>query len=122
MVVRLACALLLLAIGLGSADGRGRRPSPPVQPPPENRLGLHLLLSEGRQPWPRRAWRDDVELAAESIGPGGYVLQLLSDANRDLASWQAFMTAARRNRLRPIVRLATRYDHKQRFWRTPLPD
>jgi hypothetical protein len=93
-----------------------------MPPPPENRLGLHLLLSEGRQPWPRRAWRDDVDLAAASIGPGGYVLQLLSDGNRDLASWQAFMAAARRNRLRPIVRLATRYDHKQGFWRAPLPD
>jgi len=32
------------------------------------------------------------------------------------------MAAARRNNLRPIVRLATRYDRKQSFWRTPLAD
>jgi hypothetical protein len=119
---QLGCAALLIVLALGLVDGRGPRPTAPPEPPPDNRLGLHMLLSEGRRPWRLVSWRDHVDLAALSIGEGGYVLQLLSDANRDLPQWQAFMAAARRNRLRPIVRLATRYDRKQRFWRAPRAD
>jgi hypothetical protein len=122
MLARALLPILVAALALAARDGLGNRPTPIVAPPPASRLGVHMLLSEGRVPWPLADWSDHVELAAEAVGEGGYVLQVLSDGNRDLAKWQAFMAAARRERLRPIVRLATRYDKKLRLWRTPLPD
>jgi hypothetical protein len=81
-----------------------------------------MLLSEGRAPWPARAWREHTALAADAVGPGGYVVQLLSEGNRDLLFWQSFMAGARRAGLRPIVRLSTRHDRQYRWWRAPRPD
>jgi hypothetical protein len=115
-----ALALLTLLTALG-APSRAASPPPRPEPPP-SRFGVHMLLSEGVTPWPARAWREHLGLAAEALGPGGYVVQVLSDGNRDPARWQSFMAGARRNGLRPIVRLATRYDRKARQWRAPRFD
>jgi hypothetical protein len=114
----LGLAILFVALGARAAPPRAAESSLP----PPNRVGVHMLLSEGWAPWRLASWGDHVDLAAQAVGPGGYVLQVLSDGNRDLARWQAFMAGARRNGLRPVVRLATRYDKKQHFWRAPLPD
>lgn len=119
---RLGIGVLLLAVVLGTRGAGPPIPAAPPSVPPENRVGVQMLLSEGWSPWRLAAWGDNVDLAAQAVGQGGYVVQVLSDGNRDLARWQAFMAAARRNQLRPIVRLATRYDRKQRFWRAPLAD
>jgi hypothetical protein len=116
---RAALTLLTLATLLAPAQAA---PGPRRPMPPAARLGVHMLLSEGYTPWPWRAWRDHLTLAREAVGPGGYVLQVLSDGNRDPARWQAFMAGARNNGLRPIVRLATRYDRNLRHWRAPIPD
>ena len=94
----------------------------PLADPPPNQIGVQMLLSEGRTPWPARAWREHTELAADSVGRGGYVVQLLSEGNRDLLFWQSFMAGARDAGLHPIVRLATRYDRQFGWWRSPLPD
>jgi hypothetical protein len=119
VLLRAALALLTLATLVAPAHPATR---PPAAPAPAGRLGVHMLLSEGYTPWPWRAWRDHLTLAREAVGPGGYVLQVLSDGNRDPARWQAFMAGARNNGLRPIVRLATRYDRNLRHWRAPIPD
>ena len=112
--------LVVATVSLPNAQGP--RPSSAFVPLPPNQIGVHMLLSEGQTPWLWPHWRDHVNLAAEAIGEGGYVLQLLSDGNRDRIRWQMFLSSAGRNRLRPIVRIATRYDHKQRFWRIPRAD
>src|SRR5687768_12054667 len=103
MLLRAALTLLILATLVAPSQAAPRPPAAPVQ---AGRLGVHMLLSEGYTPWPWRAWRDHLTLASQAVGPGGYVLQVLSDGNRDPARWQAFMAGARNNRLRPIVRLA----------------
>ncbi|HEV8638404.1 MAG TPA: hypothetical protein VG370_29675 [Chloroflexota bacterium] len=123
MPTRLAgSALGLVALLVAVVAPAQPAAAPPRPEPPPSRLGVHMLLSEGVTPWPARAWREHLGLAAESLGPGGYVVQVLSDGNRDPARWQALMAGARRHGLRPIVRLATRYDRKARFWRAPQVD
>ncbi len=122
MISRIALALLVLSVAIVPPNRIDSHVPAVVAPLPPNRLGLHLLLSEGRTPWLWPHWRDHVSIAADAIGEGGYVLQLLSDGNRDRIRWQMFLSSAGRNRLRPIIRIATRYDHKQGFWRIPRAD
>lgn len=114
--------VLLAVICLGALLSPALPLAHPRPEPPTNPLGVHMLLSEGRTPWPRRMWREHTALAAEAIGTGGYVVQLLSEGNRDLAHWQSFMAGARKAGLRPVIRLATRHDRQYRWWRAPRPD
>ena len=119
MLTRILLAVVVVATLVAPARA-ATKPTP--SPVPPGRIGVHMLLSEGYAPWPWRAWRDHLGLAREAVGPGGYVLQVLSDGNRDPARWQAFMAGARNNGLTPIVRLATRYDVRFGHWRAPIPD
>jgi hypothetical protein len=109
--------LCLVALVLPAFPLAHQRPEPPP-----SRLGVHMLLSEGRTPWPPRDWREHTALAADAIGPGGYVVQLLSEGNRELRYWQPFMAGARKAGLRPVIRLSTRYDRQFHWWRSPRPD
>ncbi len=113
----MALALCLASLWLPASVNQPRLPDPPP-----NRLGVHMLLSEGQSPFPPRVWREHTIEAAEAIGPGGYVVQVLSEGNRDLRYWQSFMAGARDAGLHPIIRLATRYDRQFGWWRSPLPD
>jgi len=65
-VTRVLLAALLLLAGLASAPASAALP--------ENKVGLHMLLSEGRQPWPLRRWSSHIDLAAQAVGEGGHVL------------------------------------------------
>lgn len=114
--------MVLAVVMVAALLSPSANPSVAMPEPPPSRVGVHMLSSEGRTPWPARAWREHTLLAAEAIGHGGYVVQLLSEGNRDLHYWQSFMAGARKAGLRPIVRLATRYDRQYRWWRAPRPD
>lgn len=121
-IARHLALLLLLAsvLWLASPD------TPPPDADPDRMalkgVGVHMLLSEGQVPWRLLDWRDHTRLAGEAVGPGGFALQVLSHGNRDLARWQAFMAAAGRAQLQPVIRIATRYDRHRRAWRVPLAD
>jgi hypothetical protein len=97
-------------------------PAPTRTPPPANRIGVHLLLDDGRNIWPEAVWAAHVRAARAQIGPGGYVVQLVRDDDLDVRRWQALLDQCAELELRPILRLATTFDQTGGYWRAPEPD
>lgn len=91
----------------------------PVQP---NKLGIHLLLDDGRNHWPTALWPQHLAYARELVGEWGYVTQLVRLDDLDPVKWQAFMDMCAELHLTPILRLATTYDQKAGWWQAPPPD
>lgn len=79
---------------------------------PNNRFGIHILQ------------RSDIERAAELVnssgGEWGYVTLVIQENDRDIKKWQEVFDELRRNRLIPIVRLAT--SPIGAIWRKPTAD
>ncbi|MCB0036924.1 MAG: hypothetical protein KDE51_22990, partial [Anaerolineales bacterium] len=48
------------------------------QPAPQpTKVGVHLLLDDGRGAWPPQLWAAHLQAAQAHIGAGGYVTQLI---------------------------------------------
>lgn len=97
-------------------------PTPTAPPPAANKRGVHLLLDDGNVQLPRDVWDDHLSWAARLIGRGGYVVQLIRSDDLDAAVWQPFFDAAARERLVPIVRLATHKSSTGDWWVRPETD
>jgi hypothetical protein len=85
-------------------------PPPPVTPTltlPPNKLGAHLLLSDGRHDWPTDLWSQHLQYARQAVGEGGYVVELVRLDDLDVARWQHFMDLCTDLHLIPVLRLAT---------------
>lgn len=93
--------------------------SPTAMPLSPNKLGIHLLLDDGRTAWPITVWPIHLRYAHDLTGDGGYVTELVRSDDLELARWQTFMNLCREFHLNPIVRLATTYDRANGWWRTP---
>jgi hypothetical protein len=87
-----------------------------------NKRGMHLLLDDGRNVWPSARWRSHMTYARESVGEGGFVVQLVRLDDLDVARWQYFMDLAAELQLIPILRLATTYNTEANWWEAPLAD
>ena len=93
-------------------------PSPPVP----SKFGVHLLLDDGRGLWPTDIWPEHLYYARELVGEGGYVVEVVQLGQLDVARWQLFLDLCERQRLIPILRLATTYDRGEHLWPAPPTD
>lgn len=94
----------------------------PAALPDYDKIGIHLLLDDGRGAWPTEIWPEHLDYARRLVGEGGYVVQLVRADDLDPARWQRFMDLAAEHKLRPIIRLSTIYDHDKRQWQAPQTD
>jgi hypothetical protein len=97
-------------------------PAPTAMPPPPNKLGVHLLLDDGRNAWPVALWQEHLRYARQAAGAGGYVVQLVRLDDLHPARWQVFFDLCAELELRPILRLATTFDRRAGYWNTPPAD
>jgi hypothetical protein len=96
--------------------------TPTAVPAPSNKLGLHLLLDDGRNAWPMDVWPAHIEYARQAVGEWGYVTQVVRLDDLDPVRWQAFMDLCAEHHLTPILRLATTYDREAGWWVAPSAD
>lgn len=87
-----------------------------------SRLGVHLLLDDGRAAWDDAVWPAHLQAAAGVVGQKGWVVQIVRQDDHDVARWRRFLAACARLGLTPALRLATTYDHSQGWWNPPQPD
>ncbi|MCI0708842.1 MAG: hypothetical protein L0154_01655 [Chloroflexi bacterium] len=87
-----------------------------------NKMGVHLLLDDGRHQWDRSLWDSHLSYAHELVGDWGYVTQLIRLDDLDVEKWQYFLDLCEKHTLIPIIRLATTFDREHNWWRTPPQD
>ena len=97
-------------------------PTPTVASLTPNKLGVHLLLDDGRNVWPVERWSLHMEYARRAVGEWGYVTELVRLGDLGPERWQLFMDLCAELHLTPILRLATTYDRKANWWIAPQPD
>ena len=99
---------------------------PPTRPPSAaskpGKLGVHLLLEDLRQHWPRTLWSEHMRYARDLVGEWGFVIALVRLDDLDPDKWESFFDECRRLHLTPIIRFATTYDDEHRWWTAPLRD
>lgn len=88
----------------------------------DNKLGVHLLLDDGRFQWPVSAWEAHLTYARQAVGAGGFVTELVRLDDLEVAKWQQFMDGCAVHELTPILRLATTYDTDAGWWNAPPLD
>lgn len=89
---------------------------------PPSKLGIHLMLDDGRQAWPTSLWRDHLTAAREIVGEWGLVVQVVRSSDLNPVRWQAFMDLCAELHLTPFIRLGTTYDFENRQWTAPPID
>ncbi|MBN1429139.1 MAG: hypothetical protein JXB07_12255 [Anaerolineae bacterium] len=94
----------------------------PAPSPPANRLGVHLLLDDGRHSWPVEVWPEHLHYARQVAGEWGYVTELVRSDDLDPVRWQVFFDLCADLHLTPILRLAIVYDIEHGWWLAPTPD
>ncbi len=114
----LGAAFLWVACQAGPAT-TVRSPAPRQTLSPTNKLGIHLLLDDGRNAWPAAIWPEHLSYARELAGEWGYVTELVRLDDLDPGRWQMFLDLCARLHLRPIFRLATTYDRDRGMWLAP---
>ncbi|MAT95674.1 MAG: hypothetical protein CL608_00785 [Anaerolineaceae bacterium] len=114
---RALLAILLMLINLMACADLD--PAPQFGP---NKLGVHLLLDDGRFQWPVSEWENHLAYARQAVGAGGYVTELVRLDDLDVAKWQQFMDLCAAQELTPILRLATTFDREAGWWNAPPLD
>lgn len=97
-------------------------PAPTINAYPVNKLGIHLLLDDGRNQWPVEIWPEHMSYARQIAGEWGYVTELVRQDDLDPARWQIFMDLCAELHLTPLLRLATTFDRENNWWRAPQSD
>lgn len=96
---------------------------PPPPPPPDvSKVGVHLLLDDGRDHWEPDLWDEHMAYAAQMAGSGGIAVQVIRADDLDTARWQRFLDLCQEHDLTPVLRLATTYDFDNDVWNPPQPD
>lgn len=114
-------AVQLLLIGVVILFLLFRRETPPPLPD-YGKVGVHLLLDDGRQSWDVALWDDHMAYAAQIVPPGGIVVQIIRADDLDVSKWQTFMDLCQQYAFMPVIRLATIYDYEKDYWQAPTPD
>ena len=104
--------IILLAIGIIAFTEKAPEPD-------FSKLGIHLLLDDGRGSWDVALWDEHIAYAGDMLPEGGFVVQLVRADDLDIQKWQGFMDAADDNHLTPILRLATIFDNNKGLWQAP---
>lgn len=94
-------------------------------PPPEldySKMGVHLLLDDGRNDWPVDIWPEHLSYAAQVTAPAGIAVQVIRADDLDTERWQVFMDLAAEHEMTPVLRLATTFDFDENWWNAPAPD
>lgn len=108
VIIIIAIALMSLTAGTAPSDF--------------SKLGVHLLLDDGRGSWDVSLWDEHMAVAGEMLPDGGYVVQLVRADDLDTDKWQTFMDLARDHQLTPMLRLATTFDDDTWMWTAPQAD
>ena len=87
-----------------------------------SKLGIHLLLDDGRGSWDVDLWDEHIAYAGDMLPDGGFIVQLVRADDLDIDKWQIFMDSARDHQLTPILRLATIFDDDTWTWQAPQAD
>ena len=90
--------------------------------PDFNKLGIHLLLDDGRGSWDVSLWDDHIARAGDMLPENGFVVQLVRVDDLNIDKWQVFMDSVHDHNLTPILRLATIFDDDTWIWIPPQPD
>ncbi len=114
--------ILLILSGLILLVFARRQPEKPLPSPDYSKVGIHLLLDDGRNHWPVDLWRLHMEYAAQIVAPRGIVVQVIRADDLDLVKWQFFMDLCAEYDLTPVLRLATTFNHTGGYWMPPRPD
>ncbi len=97
-------------------------PSVTAESKRENKMGVHLLLDDGRNRWPAPLWAEHLDYARQAVGEWGYVTELIRLDDLDTERWQQFMDLCAQLELTPVLRLATTFDRTENWWRSPERD
>lgn len=120
---RTGAKLILLSLGLALVAVIIIGVLQPAPPPPDfDRVGVHLLLDDGRNNWPVDLWPEHLAYADEIAGAGGLAVQVIRADDLDVTRWQTFVDLAESHNLTPVFRLATTVDDVRDVWRAPEPD
>jgi hypothetical protein len=87
-----------------------------------NKLGVHLMLDDGRNTWDVPIWDEHLAAAAEIAGAGGIAVQVIRTDDLDPERWQVFLDLATAHDMTPVLRLATTFDRERNVWAAPEPD
>lgn len=87
-----------------------------------SKVGVHLLLDDGRNHWDPALWDAHLAYAEQIVGERGFVVQIIRADDMDVARWQNFMDLADAHGLTPIIRLATTWDEDNGYWTVPEGD
>jgi len=109
---------LALAIGVTILIALLQAP-PPVD---NSKIGLHLLLDDGRGSWDISLWDEHIAKADEALADDGFVVQLVRSDNLDTERWQQFLDLCETHNLTPIIRLATTWNPDEGYWEQPPAD
>lgn len=114
--VRLMLLVVCLVLAVAPADGAVAQDQPVVESA-NNIVGINVVR-----------WTDPpvlratAELVNSNGGDWGYVTLLVGDDDRrEPARLQRLLDESGRNRLTPILRIATQYDPQRKLWRRPSP-
>ncbi len=108
---------LMLGGCVAPADKAPISPRPIFEAP--HKLGIHLLLDDGRNHWPESLWPEHLRYARQAVGEWGFVTQVIRADDLDAAKWQTFMDLCAAYHLTPMLRLATVFPKEDGFWRAP---
>ena len=95
------------------------------QPPPDydySKLGIHLLLDDGRGHWDVDVWDEHLAVADSMLPENGYVVELVQLDDLDTSKWQTFLDLSAEHNLQPIIRLATTFVPMNNYWTIPPAD
>ena len=65
----------------------------PLNPPSSNKLGVHMLIGDGRKAWPTSIWPTHLKAARDAVGEWGYITVVITSSDLDAAKWQILMDA-----------------------------
>ena len=107
---------MVLMIGLVVYNALNAEPLPPLN---FDKIGVHMLLDDGRNNWDVSLWDEHMRYAGQMSGDGGIAVQVIRHDDLDAEKWQKFLDLARDNNLTPVLRLATTFDFDNNWWFAP---
>ncbi|MGJ3239461.1 MAG: hypothetical protein ACFE0Q_12195 [Anaerolineae bacterium] len=87
-----------------------------------DKLGVHLLLDDGRNRWDNALWADHLAYAGQISSEGGIAVQVIRSDDLDAEHWQTLLDLSVTHQLTPVLRLATTFDQERGWWSAPERD
>jgi len=83
------------------------------------KMGVHLLLDDGRNNWDTSLWESHISYAAQISSDGGIAVQVIRSDDLAPERWQVFMDLSTEYNLSPVLRLSTTFDFDNGWWTAP---